>query len=249
MKTAAIIQARMNSSRLPGKVLKTLCGRSVLSHVVERVSRAQGIDEIIVATTDHSVDDDIAAATRVLGATLFRGSETDVLARYYLAASAHDADVVVRVTSDCPLFEGGLLGEMLRSFAVAQKSVPGIDYLSNTLTRRFPRGLDAEIFTFAALEQAYRNAARDDEREHVTPFIYRHPDRFRLRNFGGDPDYSQYRWTLDTIEDWRFIEAVYGALFTPDGVFGMNEILSLLSRHPELPALNAGIEQKMLASS
>lgn len=249
MKTAAIIQARMGSTRLPEKVLLNLCGKSVLAHVVERVRVSRAVDEIVVATTDRQADDAIAAAAAALGATPFRGSEEDVLSRYYLAAVESRAETIVRITADCPLFDGELLRAMLAEFTAANR--PGqsarIDYLSNTLTRTYPRGLDAEIFTFAALEQAYRAATRPSEREHVTPFIYSHPQLFNLRNFAADHDYSRYRWTLDTEDDWRLIEAIYGRLYHRDRLFGTRETLALLEREPALAKLNAHVTQKAAA--
>jgi len=140
---------------------------------------------------------------------------------------------------------------MLAEFAAVNGQSQGgpIDYLSNTLTRTYPRGLDAEIFTFAALEQAYQKAARAFEREHVTPFIYGHPEFFNLRNFAGEHDYSRHRWTLDTQEDWQLIEAIYGRLYHRDRPFGMREVLALLEREPALADLNAHVTQKAIADA
>ncbi len=244
MKTVAIIQARMGSTRLPGKVLKQLCGKSVLDHVVARVRAASGVDEIIVATTDSPADDILAAASSQLGVTVFRGSEADVLSRYRFAAVKAGADVVIRVTSDCPLLDSSVLAGMLDRFTALRRNGEKVDYLSNTIARTFPRGLDAEIFTIDALERAHKEARRNYEREHVTPFIYDNPDIFGLRNFQCDTDYAAYRWTLDTIEDWRLITAIYDALFPMNNCFGMNDVLLLLQRRPELLTLNAHIEQK-----
>ena len=251
MKTVAIVQARMGSTRLPGKVLLSLCGKSVLAHVVERVRVSRAIDEVIVATTDRQADDAIAALATELGTVPFRGSEEDVLSRYYLAAVERQAEIIVRVTADCPLFDGDLLRAMLAPFAAGcgQVQGPGIDYLSNTLTRTYPRGLDAEIFTFTALERAYRAATHAFEREHVTPFIYSHPELFTLRNFAGDRDYSRHRWTLDTEEDWQLIEAIYAKLYRRDGPFGTRETLALLEHEPALAELNAHVTQKVTANA
>lgn len=244
MKTVAIIQARMGSARLPGKVLRSLRGKSILGHVIDRVRSSEAIDEMVVATTDLPADDALAALVPTLGVTLFRGSEDDVLSRYYFAARAAKADTVIRVTSDCPLFNGGVLRTMIEEFAAARRRGEQLDYLSNTLTRTYPRGLDAEIFDFAALERTQREATQPFEREHVTPYIYCHPERFALRNHAGAPDLSHQRWTLDTDDDWQLIEAIYAALYRPDRLFGTEEILDLLDRQPTLVALNAHIVQK-----
>jgi len=241
---AAIIQARMSSTRLPGKVLRLLCGKTILAHVIDRVRASRAIDEIIVATTDQPADDSIGALVPMLDATLFRGSEDDVLSRFYCAALAAKADTIVRVTADCPLFDGVLLHAMIEEFTVQRRRGEPLDYLSNTLSRTYPRGLDAEIVDFAALERAQRDATQPFEREHVTPYIYGHPEWFALKNFAGTADLSHHRWTLDTEEDWRLIEAIYTALYRKDRLIGTPEILDLLDRQPALATLNAHIVQK-----
>jgi spore coat polysaccharide biosynthesis protein SpsF len=241
---AAIIQARMGSTRLPGKVLRPLCGKTILAHVIDRVRSSQAIDEVVVATTDRAEDDAIAGLVSTLGVTLFRGSENDVLSRFYLAAFAANAHTIVRVTADCPLFDGVLLRAMLEEFAVQRRRGKRLDYLSNTLKRTYPRGLDVEILDFAALECAEREATRSFEREHVTPYIYGHPERFALKNFAGAADLSPHRWTLDTEEDWRLIEAIYTALYRNERLINTQEILDLLDRQPALAALNAHVVQK-----
>ena len=263
MKTVAIIQARMGSTRLPGKVLKPLAGDTVLGHVLRRVRQAKRLDAICIATTESPTDDPIVAESARLGVSCWRGSEQDVLARYLGAAQASEADVIVRVTSDCPLFDGALLDEMLAVFQSAgglqppsvssdsaterrlQAAGTGLDYLSNVQARRFPRGLDAEIFTFTALARAHREATRQHEREHVTPYFYQHPELFRLHSFVGASDLSEHRWTLDTPEDWQFVEAVYAALGAD---FTTADVLNLLKARPELAKLNAHVEQKKLGA-
>ena len=247
MTIAAIIQARMGSTRLPGKVLRHLCDKTILAHVIDRVRASQAIDQIIVATTDQPTDEAITALTPTLGVTLFRGSEDDVLSRFYFAALAAKAETIVRVTADCPLFDSVLLRAMIEEFATQRRGGERLDYLSNTLTRTYPRGLDAEIFDFATLERAHHEATQPFEREHVTPYIYGHPEWFALKNFASARDLSHHRWTLDTEEDWRLIEAIYAALYHPDRLIGMQEILDLLDRQPALTALNAHIIQKATA--
>ena len=230
----------MGSTRLPGKVLKPLAADTVLAHVVRRVRQAKRLDGICIATTESPSDEPIVAEAVRLGVRCFRGSEQDVLARYFGAAQANGADVIVRVTSDCPLFDGALLDAMLAVF----HATPGLDYLSNVQERRFPRGLDAEIFTFAALARTHEAATQPHEREHVTPYLYQHPEQFRLSSFVGKSDLSAHRWTLDTPEDWQFVEAVYAALGPR---FTTADVLNLLKARPELTTLNAHVEQKKLA--
>lgn len=247
MKTVAIIQARMGSTRLPGKVLLPLAGRSVLEHTISRVRACHLLDGVVVATTVGAADDAIAAEAYRCGATVFRGSEPDVLTRYYQAAVQEGAKRIVRVTSDCPLFDGQLLRKMLERFK--QRSALGrIDYLSNTLERTFPRGLDAEVFTFEALKEAYDKAATPAEREHVTPYLYNHPEKFALENFASEKDLSAYRWTLDTAEDYQMIGAICSSLCRLGAQFSTFDVLEFLAAHPEIVALNAHVEQKTLGA-
>ena len=145
------------------------------------------------------------------------------------------------------MFDGWLLDDMLAAFEAANQGTQTIDYMSNVLERTYPRGLDAEIFTFAGLETAYREAIQQHEREHVTPFFYQHPERFRLRSYAGKVDLSCYRWTLDTPEDWQLVEAVYHALWQPPLMFRTEDIVKLLKTRPELNTLNAHVEQKKLS--
>lgn len=248
MKVVAIIQARTGSTRLPGKVLKPLAGQTVLEHVIARVKAAGGLQEIIIATTTHPDDDAIAELARRCDVPCFRGSQDDVLSRYYLAAKQAKADNIVRVTSDCPLFDPELLSHMLQRFLSLRNAKPPVDYLSNSLVRSFPRGLDAEIFTFSALEKTYLEARRPYEREHVTPYIYQHPELFALVNEECLDDLSAHRWTLDTKEDLELIERIYAELHRKDVLFNMQDVLNLLSQHPEWSLINAHVEQKKLGS-
>jgi spore coat polysaccharide biosynthesis protein SpsF len=222
-----------------------LAGRTVLDHTIERVRSCSLLDGVVVATTTADRDDVVVAEAIRCGAGVFRGSESDVLGRYYQAAAEVSADVVVRVTSDCPLFDGQLLTKMLERF---QEKTPAgiIDYLSNSLIRTFPRGLDAEVFAFAALKCAYENATTSAERQHVTPYLYRHPERFNLQNYSGDRDLSAHRWTLDTREDYKMISAIYENLYRPGELFRTSNVLEFLAGRPDIAALNIKIEQKSL---
>lgn len=247
MKIVVIIQARMGSTRLPGKVMKLLCGKTVLAHVVDRVRLCPLLDEVVVATTIAPNDDIIVAESAKCGAKWFRGSEEDVLGRYYLAAQEYRAEVIVRVTSDDPLVDPQVLTQMLEYFNNETEQGRRIDYLSNNLNRRsYPLGLDAEVFTFAALERAFRETQNPLEREHVTPYIRQHPEIFILRGYLNDTDLSAFRWTLDTEEDWKLISEIYSALYSNERIFTTNEVLALLDERPELSEINAHVQQRTL---
>jgi len=228
----------MGSTRLPGKVLMNLCGETVLARVVQRLRRATLIDCIVVATTNRPSDDVIVRECNSLQVACLRGSETDVLDRYWQAAQWFGAEVIVRVTSDCPLIDPELADETIRAFLRQP-----FDYASNALERTYPRGLDTEVFTIAALKRAWREANKPYEREHVTPYIYEHPELFRLLSIRAERDYSAYRWTLDTPEDMQLMKAIY-ARFADRDNFGWREILALMEREPELATLNSLVQQK-----
>lgn len=246
MTVVAIIQARMGSTRLPGKVLRRLAGKSVLAHVIGRVAAAHGIERTVVATTTADADDAVAREARAHGASVYRGSETDVLDRYYRAAVEQSASTIVRITSDCPLLDPDIVGAMLRDFDRAAASANPVDYMSNGLRRTFPRGLDAEIFTMDALARAHRAASAPYEREHVTPYIYEHPDEFRIRSYESSVDLSRHRWTLDTEEDFAMLSRVFKALSSPQRAPTTQAVLRYLDDNPEVAGINAGVMQKAL---
>ncbi len=238
MNIVAIVQARMGSVRLPGKVLLDLEGRTVLARVVRRLSRSQQIGEVAVATSTLPADDEIVQECGRLGVACFRGSELDVLDRYYQTARAHGADTVVRITSDCPLIDPGVVDETV----MAHQSHKA-DYASNVFARRYPRGLDTEVFTFSALEHAWREARELYEREHVTPYLYEHPDIFRMASTNGEIDYSRYRWTLDTPPDLELIRAIYSRFDGRDD-FSWQEAILLMESDPKLAEINSQVFQK-----
>lgn len=246
MTTTAIIQARMGSTRLPGKVLRLLCGKTVLAHVIARVRACPLVDTVAVATTISANDDVLVEEGTKCGAKIFRGSEDDVLSRYYHAAKAVDANTVVRITSDCPLIDTDILGRMLAEFHATRATGQPLDYMSNSLVRTYPRGLDVEIFTFAALERAFRETTRPYEREHVTPYIYQHPDRFVLRGVTSPEDLSRHRWTLDTEEDYALLSEIFTTLRADNVPIKTATVLALFERRPELFQINAHVRQKGL---
>jgi len=238
MKVVTIIQARMGSTRLPGKVLMDLGGETVLARVVGRLRRARLVDETMVATTDSDIDDSVVRECQRLNVSFFRGSETDVLDRYYQAARTCAANAIVRITSDCPVIDPQLVDATIRIFHQHKA-----DYASNIFPRAYPRGLDIELFTVAALQRAWHNAREPREREHVTPYFYEHPELFRLVSHAGQIDYSQYRWTLDTAEDLELLRIFYARFANKDN-FSWGEVVQLMEREPELTELNSRVVQK-----
>jgi spore coat polysaccharide biosynthesis protein SpsF len=243
MRVVCIIQARFGSSRLPGKVLKEICGKTVLEHDINRVKLVSNIDEIVIATTTKKQDDAIVEEVKRLKVKCFRGSEDDVLSRYYYAAKENKADIVIRVTSDCPCLDHSILEEMISIFV---GKVQIVDCMNNTINRTYPRGYDVEIFTFKALENAFLNAKKDYEREHVTPYLYDPNNRFEILSYTNSEDYSKYRVTLDTEEDFRVIEAIYKALFSKKGYFLLKDAVEFLINNPQIVKINENIEQKKL---
>lgn len=236
MRAVAIVQARLGSTRLPGKVLLPLADRPVLFHVVDRLRAVPTLADVAVATTDRPADERIRTWCREEGIPCFAGSEDDVLDRYYRAALKFGADPVVRVTADCPLIDPEIVGRALNLYASGQGRLLYVGFDNS-----FPDGLDVEVIALAALQTAWREAHLVSEREHVTPFIWKHPERFpqdRIRNYR---DLSDQRWTVDEPEDYQLIQSIYAALYQPGRPFGMAEVLDFLSAHPDLRSLNRGI--------
>jgi glutamate-1-semialdehyde aminotransferase/spore coat polysaccharide biosynthesis protein SpsF (cytidylyltransferase family)/predicted dehydrogenase len=231
----AIIQARMGSSRLPGKSLAEIEKRPMLWHVIHRVKRASLIDRVVVATSTSPADDAIEKMCRENDVPCYRGSEHDVLDRFYGAARAEKASQVVRITADCPLIDPEVIDRVVRRFQRGD-----LDYASNAMVRSYPDGLDTEIFSFSALERAWHEASRTSEREHVTPYL--RSDKFRTANVENNstPFYQHYRWTVDEVEDLEFIRAVYRALRDRES-FGMKDVLELIEKTPGLDKMNSEI--------
>jgi len=232
----ALIQARLGSTRLSAKTLADIAGKTLLERVVLRARAIPGVAAVVVATTTLAEDDAVAQCAVRSGATVFRGSEDDVLDRFVGAARQAEASVVVRITADDPFKDPDVCGRVLREYLVR---APGVDYVSNTLEPTWPEGLDVEVFSRQTLERAGREATLRSEREHVTPYIYKHPDRFRIVQVRHDKDLSAERWTLDYPEDLEFARAVYER-FAPRDIFGMDEVLALLDSAPEIRSLNRG---------
>lgn len=238
MKTLAVVQARMTSSRLPGKSLATIEGRTMLARVVRRTRRAKRLDKVVVATSDKTEDDEIITECQRLGVEVFRGSLGDVLDRFYRAMRCFGASVVVRLTADCPLIDPGVI-----DLVVETLNWSGADYASNTLQRSFPRGLDAEAMTAQTLTAAWKSAKRGFERTHVTPYIYQHPEEFELASVTTSPDVSCHRWTVDTVEDLETVRGLYSRF--KDDEFDWREVLKIIQKEPGL-VLNLSSQQKLL---
>ncbi len=232
-KVVGILQARVSSTRLPGKVMRPLAGKPMLAQQIARVLRCQKLDALVVATSDQPSDDPIAALCASSGLACFRGSLTDVLDRFHRCAAAYDAQHVVRLTGDCPLADPGLIDELV-AFYLALR----VDYASNCRPPTLPDGLDAEIFSFDALQAAWREARDPFEREHVVPFIVRNPQRFLAANLSYAEDLSAQRWTVDEPEDFAFVEEVFAALHAAKPEFGYRDVLALLQQRPEIAAIN-----------
>lgn len=229
----AIVQARMGSSRLPGKTIADVAGRPLLLHVVQRVRNARRVDKVVVATTDQSSDDPIAALCQQEGIEYFRGSEDDVLDRFYRTAQANAADTVVRITADCPLIDPVVIDKVIARFQVGD-----CDYASNAVRYTYPDGLDTEVCSFAALERAWREAKKPAEREHVMPYL--RTEKFRTANVESESPVAlgKYRWTVDYPADLEFVRKIYTA-FSGNEHFGYQDVFDLLKERPELATIQA----------
>jgi spore coat polysaccharide biosynthesis protein SpsF len=241
MKVVIINQARMTSTRLPAKVLKQVLSKPLLEYQIERLRRVKLADQIVIATTTNDTDQPIIDLGDRLSISCFRGSEEDVLARYYGAAIAHQADVVVRVTSDCPVIDPQVIDQVIQFYIDAY---PKYDYVSNCLGKTYPRGMDTEVFAFSALDEAFHQATVQPDREHVTPFMYRQSDRCKLGQINYFENHSNHRWTVDTPEDFELIRRIIETLYPLKPDFSLEDCLHLLSKNSEWEIINKHIEQK-----
>ncbi|MBI3493939.1 MAG: glycosyltransferase family protein [Acidobacteria bacterium] len=228
----AILQARVSSSRLPGKVLKPILGRPMLLHQLDRVRRARSLDALVVATSTDPSDDAIEALCASAGVRCFRGSFNDVLDRFYQAALLFRPNLIVRLLGDCPLVDPDLIDRV-----VAFQKIGHFDLAGAAMTT-FPDGLDLDVLPFAMLEQAWRHAVRPSDREHVSLFITRQPERFRVGLYANDVDLSHLRWTVDEPEDFELVRRIYEALYPLNPSFTTKDVLDLLAARPELSELN-----------
>jgi spore coat polysaccharide biosynthesis protein SpsF len=247
MNVVAIIQARMSSTRLPGKVLKLASGRTMLDRMLERVNQAGTIDKVVVATTVDPSDDAIVRACRRYDTEVFRGSLPDVLDRYYQAAKRYSADIVVRLTGDCPLIDPQLIDDVLNALVIKHA-----DFACNRLpppfSRTYPIGLDVEACTFNALEIAWHNATQKNEREHVLPYLYAVPGRFKVVQLNYPEDLGHVRWTLDTPEDLVLLRRIYRH-FHGRNDFSWLDVLQFMRERPALFEVNAQVQHKSYLDS
>lgn len=238
--TVAIIQARMGSTRLPGKMLKKIQGKTLLAYMLARVRQAKTLSLIVVATTNRPEDGAIANIAKENGVGCFRGSENDVLDRYYRAALRYGADTIVRLTGDCPFMDPALVDRVVAFYLRNKKKA---DYASNVHPPTFPDGMDVEVFSFVALERAWKEATLASEREHVTPFFYNHRELFRLKNLRAKKDTSGVRLTVDASEDLLLMQKLSAALSIKNNHFNLRDILSYLEQHPELTLINQHVRR------
>lgn len=234
-----VVQARMLSTRLPGKVLKEVLGKPLLLYLVERLRRLALVDGIVIATSIDPSDDVISTLCDHEGLHSVRGSQEDVLSRIYAASKAFGLEALVRITADCPLIDPALIDMGLSAF-----SKDNYDYLSNTLDRTFARGMDFEIIRFSALEKGFFEATSPYDKEHVTPFIYSHPERFRLASMKQQKNESHLRLTVDEESDFALTKKILEALYPKNPEFVMADIRELLKQNPELEQINAHVAQK-----
>lgn len=246
MSKAIIVQARMTSTRLPGKVLLPVAGQPMLSYLIERLRRVALADRVVIATTTNATDDPIVdfCAAKNVGCT--RGSEHDVLSRYFEAATRFGAETIIRVTSDCPLIDPTLIDDAIDTFIRAAGSY---DYVSNMIEPCWPYGMAVEVLSARALAEAQAEATQPDEREHVTPFIYWRPDRYRIKSLTRTPNLSQHRWTVDTPEDFELVRRILETLYPHKPYFEMSDVLALLAKHPDWVAINRHIAQKTVSQA
>jgi len=240
MRIVVVVQARMGSTRLPGKVLKPLADRPLLQRMLERVRAAQTPSEVVVATTTDPSDDAVEAIARAADVRCFRGHPTDLLDRHYRAGLAFAADVVVKIPSDCPLIDPAVIDRVIGHYVAHAGSA---DFVSNLQPGTYPDGNDVEVMPLGVLEAAWLEATEDHEREHTTPFIWERPGRFRIQHVPWETglDYSTtHRWTIDYPEDYQFLSAVYDALWTEERpIFSLQDVLTLLDVRPDIAAMNA----------
>ena len=230
MKVVASIEARMTSSRLPGKVLRPILGRPTLDLLLERLQRATRVDAIVIATTERPTDDPIEELALARGVACFRGSEHDVLARVLGAVRSVGADVLVEITADCPLIDPELVDQLVEIYLSG-----AYDHVSNILKRTYPDGYDAQVFSVAALAEVDRLTQHPSDREHVSLYIYSHPERYKLYNLESDldPDFWNIRLTVDTLDDFEVIRGIYEELYPRKPAFRLSDVIELLRRKPE----------------
>lgn len=230
----AIVQARMGATRLPCKMMLDLCGKPVIERVFERIKPSHFINEIWLAITINPEDDVLVDWAKKNKIKFFRGSSDDVLDRFYQAAAPIQADAIVRITGDCPLHDFQVIDKVIAEYVQG-----GYDYVSNSHPPTYPDGLDVEVFSFQALKKAWSEAELKSEREHVTPYIWKHPDIFKIKNVVNVVDLSDQRWTLDTKEDWEFLKIIFQEIKIRKEYGHLSDVVAILQEHPEWLKINS----------
>lgn len=233
-----IVQARLNSTRLPGKVLLPLKNRPVIEHVFNQLSFATKLNNIILATSTEESDNKLEVWAINNSKEIFRGNLNDVLERYYFAAKKYNGDIIVRITGDCPLIDPKIVDTVVNEFVEG-----GFDYFSNTINPTFPDGLDTEVFSYDALETTYFNAKLKSEREHVTPYIKNNPGTFKLGGFENKVNYEKYRWTIDNQEDYEFLKIIFEKLYIEDQYISWKDVIRFIDDKPEIININKHIKR------
>jgi len=241
LKTGIIIQARMDSSRLPGKVLMDINGKPMLTRVIDQVKKVKHIDEIIVATTNRDIDNKILELTYIENVNCFRGSPYDVLSRYYEAAKQYNLDIIIRITADCPLIDPKIVDKVIKLFLLNKDKIVTNGGIYD-IQRTYPRGLDVEVFSFDLLNATYRSASKNYEREHVTPFMY--SELNKVSYLKSKVNLSHHRWTVDTLKDIEFIREIYKIIELNYMDFDYKKILDILRKNPNLSKINENVIQK-----
>jgi len=230
----AILQARVSSSRLPRKVLMDIEGSPMILRQLERVFRSNLIDHLVVATSTDKSDDELVYFLKEKKIDFFRGSLNNVLDRFYFSAKAYNPEHIVRLTGDCPLADFSVIDDVINAHIKGN-----FDYTSNTIKPTFPDGLDVEVFTYSSLKKAYLSAKLPSDREHVTPYIYNNPDKFKVMNFVNNEDMSLLRWTVDEPEDFKFVTEIYRHLYNKNNNFSTLDVLLTLKKYPNLMKINS----------
>ena len=240
MTTGCIIQARMGSTRLPGKVLMKLDKQNtVLDYVIQQLKHCKNIEKIIIATTSLKEDDVIETFAKNNNILYFRGNSLDVLDRYYQCAKLYNLTIIIRITADNPLIDPNIVEKVLTEF-----KLHSYDYVSNVVVRSFPYGTETEVFSFDALEKGWNNAKNDNEREHVTPYFYNNPKKFKVHNVQHQNDLSLFRWTVDQIEDFTLVKNIISKIDKRPIL--MDDIMSLLTKEPDLLTINKNVQHNPL---
>ena len=234
----AIIQARISSTRLPGKIMTRFSGNTLLGHIIGRISYSKYLSKIIVATTENPADDKLVEWLKTNNIEYFRGSESDVLNRYYATAKKFNANHIARITSDDPFKDPHIIDDVAQLYFENS-----LDFAFNNKPPSFAEGLDTEIFSFSALSIAETNAVDPFEREHVTQHFYRNPEKFSQKNLISSKDFSHLRWTIDTEQDLLMTKMVYENLYKPGQIFLADDILSLIERNPQIPLINQNVKR------